>query len=317
MSSPLLSNVQKNREHLAASNRCNDRSPDLRFGVCVGGRTTDSFWITLCSKSLYYQHHQPTWSLDRCRQAQRHVLGCFTFCSWSPTYLGNPTCPAYQSETQRPAALPAPSHRDLCRTTSPLTTGLHRLPLPQPCQRLIPPDPLRRPNAGGAPRAFWRNDSCRLSPQVYLQWPPRIRCLRSSLKSPRCERRSTRTANLPLLPSILVTALLPPHLDPRPSSSRTLASASPWNTATTRSALALPRHPHGCLPTSDPRARNALFAPFGIRTVCYNAGPPAAARRNSRLNRHYIAAASSGTARQRPGGTGWLPRIRCLSSSSK
>ena len=50
-------------------------------------------------------------------------------------------------------------------------------------------------------------------------------------------------ANLPLLPSILASALLPLHLDPRPSSSRTLASASPWNTATTRSALALPRHP--------------------------------------------------------------------------
>jgi hypothetical protein len=50
-------------------------------------------------------------------------------------------------------------------------------------------------------------------------------------------------ANLPLLPSILASAPLPLHLDPRPSSSRTLASASPWNTATTRSALALPRHP--------------------------------------------------------------------------
>ena len=37
MSSPLPSNVQKCREHLVASNRCGDRSPDLRFGAVTGG----------------------------------------------------------------------------------------------------------------------------------------------------------------------------------------------------------------------------------------------------------------------------------------
>lgn len=92
----------------------------------------------------------------------------------------------------------------------------------------------------------------------------------------------------PILPSGLprsfLHALLPPRPDPRPSSSRTLAYASPWNTATTRSALALPRHTCRCLPTPDPWDRNARFNPAGIRTACYDAGPHAAARRDTLLD---------------------------------
>jgi hypothetical protein len=183
---------------------------------------------------------------------------------------------------------------------APCSAAQHWRPLLQNCQRLEILDKLGRTNAGCAPSAGRRPNTRKLPTPAFLQRPPRVRCLRSSLKSPRCARRSTRTASLPLLPSTPAHELPPPRLDPRPSSSRTLAYASPRKTVTTRSALALPRRICRCLPTPDPWDRIARFNPSGIRTACYDAGPLAATRRDARLNRQPIAAASNGAARPRP-----------------
>jgi hypothetical protein len=175
----------------------------------------------------------------------------------APTICGAPCFAA-------PRSLPDNQH---------LTSGLPRRPLPQACQQLENQDLPRRANAGCAPSARQQQNTRKLPTPAYLRRPPRIRCPRS-LKSPRYERKSTRTASLPPLPSTPAHALLPLRLDMRPSSSRTLAYASPWNTATTRSVLALPRHTCRCLPTPDLWDRNARFNPSGIRTACYDAGPP-------------------------------------------
>jgi hypothetical protein len=162
-----------------------------------------------------------------------------------PNLLSTPICdPTICGAPCSPALWPLPD-------VQPPTTALLWSLLRRTCQRPNLPDNPHRLDAGSAPSAFWRNDSRRLPPPVHLQTPPRIRCPPSSLKSPRCERRSTRTANLPLPPTTPAHAPLPPRLDPRPSSSRTLAYASPWNTATTRSALALPRRICRRFPTPD------------------------------------------------------------------
>ena len=182
----------------------------------------------------------------------------------------------------------------------PLTTGLHWRPLLQACPRLDILDYPGRSNAGCAPSAMRQLDAHKLPTPAFLQRRPRIRCLRSSSKSPRCERRSMRTASLPRLPSTSAHELPPPHPDLRPSSSRTPAYAFPWNTATTRSAPAPPLRVCLHLPTPDPWDRTARFNHSGIRTAYYDAGPLAAARRGARPNRQPIAAASSGAQRPRP-----------------
>jgi hypothetical protein len=159
MSFPLPSNVQKCREHLVASNRCGDRSPDLRFGVVSGvGRPISSGIPSAQNHFTINITNQPGALID---VGKLNDISSAALHS-APGLLPTPGTQPVPRTNLRP--------NDLCGApcfvaprplpdNQPPTTGLHWLFLPQPCQRPIPPDFLRRPNAGDAPRAFWRIDS--------------------------------------------------------------------------------------------------------------------------------------------------------------